>query len=89
MQSQRLTIINKLGLHARAAVKLVNTASRYASEIMIRFNNREIDAKSVMNVMVLGAGQGSNIELVINGEDEEQALKALVELINDRFGEDE
>ncbi|OGO93072.1 MAG: phosphocarrier protein HPr [Coxiella sp. RIFCSPHIGHO2_12_FULL_44_14] len=89
MQQKRLTIINKLGLHARAAVKLVNTASRFSSEIIIRHNGREINAKSVMNVMVMAASQGSIIELVISGEDEVQAMAALEKLINNRFGEEE
>ncbi len=89
MQKKRLKIINKLGLHARAAVKLVNTASRFGSEIIIIYNNREINAKSVMNVMVLGASQGTEIELVVTGSDEAAAFSALEELINDKFGEAE
>ncbi len=89
MQTKKLTIINKLGLHARAAVKLVNTASRFGSEIIVRYKGREINAKSVMNVMVLAAGKGSTLEVTINGEDEVQAMTAIECLIQDRFGEEE
>ncbi len=89
MKTKKLEIINKLGLHARAAMKLVNTASRYGSEILIRYSGREVNAKSIMNVMVLAASRGSEIELVVSGEDEDDAMEALVTLINDRFGESE
>lgn len=89
MKTKKLTIINKLGIHARAAVKLVNTASRFSSKITIRYNGREVDAKSVMNVMVLAASRGTEIEIITDGEDEDAALKALVDLINNRFGEEE
>ncbi len=88
MQRKKIDIINQLGLHARAAMKLVNTASRYQSETLIRYNKREINAKSIMNVMVLAAGQGSTIELIITGDDEQEALQAIETLINDRFGEE-
>ena len=88
MQHKKIEIINQLGLHARAAMKLVNTASRYQSEILIRYNQREINAKSIMNVMVLAAGQGATLELKITGDDEQEALEALEALINDRFGEE-
>jgi len=89
MQEKKITIINRLGLHARAAVKLVNLASRFGSEILIRYNQREINAKSVMNVMVIGANQGAEIELIITGEDEVDAMRAIETLIRDRFGEAE
>lgn len=89
MQRHRLKIINKLGLHARAAVKLVNTASRYQSEILLLYNNREINAKSVMNLMIIGAPKGAEIELLVTGDDEVEALKAVTHLINDKFGEGE
>lgn len=87
MQRRKIKIINQLGLHARAAMKLVNTASRYQSEILIHYNTRKINAKSIMNVMVLAAGQGTTIELIITGDDEKEALQAIEKLINDRFGE--
>ena len=89
MLSQKVTLINKLGLHARASMKLVSLAERYSSEILIKFNNREINAKSIMNMMVLAAANGSELTLNINGSDENEALKAILDLINNRFGEDE
>ncbi len=89
MKKKQLTIVNKLGLHARAAVKLVNTASRFSSEIIIRYKGREINAKSVMNVMVLAAAKGTVLEFSVCGEDEQKALAAIEELVSNRFGEDE
>jgi len=84
-----VTIINKLGLHARASARLVATASRYASSIRIAGNGREVDAKNIMQVMMLAASQGTRVELIGEGPDEEEAITALAELIGDRFGEDE
>lgn len=89
MIRKKLKIINKLGLHARATMQLVNTAARYQSEILIKYKNREVNAKSIMNLMVLAASQGSEIELIVKGEDEEDAAKAVIQLINNRFGEEE
>lgn len=89
MIRQSITIINKLGLHARAAAKLVATASEFDSKILLARNDREVDAKSIMPVMMLAASQGTEIELIIEGEDENEALDALVALINDYFGEGE
>lgn len=89
MLRRQITIINKLGLHARAAVKLVNTASRFGSQILICYNGHEINAKSVMNVMVIGASKGASIELIVEGDDETEALVAVENLINSRFGEEE
>lgn len=89
MLIRKLIIINKLGLHARATMKLVNLARRYECEIFMRYQNREINAKSIMNVMVLAASQGSEIELVTSGNDEADAMEALTKLINDRFEESE
>lgn len=89
MIKKKLKIINKLGLHARATMQLVNTAGRYQSEILIKYKNREVNAKSIMNLMVLAASQGSEIELIVNGEDEEEAAKAVIKLINEKFGEEE
>ena len=84
-----ITIINKLGLHARASAKLVATASQYDSVVKIARNGREVDAKNVMQVMMLAASQGTDVELIAEGPDEEQAIAALVELIDDYFGEGE
>jgi len=89
MINKKIQIVNKLGLHARAAMKLVNLASRYQSKILISYNNREVDAKSVMNVMVLAAGCGTTIELIVSGDDEKEAMDAIEKLINDKFGESE
>lgn len=89
MLQRQITIINKLGLHARAAAKLVNTASGFASEVLIGRNGQQVNGKSIMGVMMLAAGCGTEIDLQIRGEDEQAALDALVELIEDRFGEGE
>ena len=84
-----LTIINKLGLHARAAAKLASTCSRFSSRIQIGFNGKMVDGKSIMSLMLLAAANGSEIELTIDGEDEETAAEAVTQLIGQRFGEDE
>jgi phosphocarrier protein len=89
MLKKQITIINKLGLHARAAVKLVNTASRFTSQTHLIYNQRRIDAKNVMEIMVLGINQGKTIELEIQGDDEASALNAIEKLIMERFGEEE
>ncbi|SES98899.1 MULTISPECIES: HPr family phosphocarrier protein [Marinobacter] len=89
MIRQSVTIINKLGLHARAAAKLVETASRYDSRVELVKGNRQVDAKSIMPVMMLAASQGTEVELVAEGPDEQQAIAALEALINDYFGEGE
>ncbi len=88
MLSKEITIINKLGLHARAAAKFVNLASGFESEINISRNGRTVNGKSIMGVMMLAASCGSSIELSISGSDEEQALQQLEQLIQDRFGEE-
>ena len=87
MIRQPVTIINKLGLHARAAAKLVETASAFESRVLLAKGGREVDAKSIMPVMMLAASQGTEVELVANGPDEQQAIAALEALINDYFGE--
>ncbi|MCK7546931.1 HPr family phosphocarrier protein [Marinobacter koreensis] len=84
-----VTIINKLGLHARATAKLVATASNFDSSLRIARNDREVDAKNIMQVMMLAASQGTEVELIAEGPDEEEAVEALVELIDDYFGEGE
>lgn len=88
MLDKEITIINKLGLHARAAAKFVNLASGFSSEINISRNGRTVNGKSIMGVMMLAASCGSSIKLSISGADEEQALQQLEQLIQDRFGED-
>jgi phosphocarrier protein len=89
MIKQTIEIINKLGLHARASSKLTQTASQFASEIWIEKNDRKVNAKSIMGVMMLAAAQGSTITLEANGTDESEAMTALQALINDYFGEGE
>jgi phosphocarrier protein len=89
MIRHKVIIVNKLGLHARAAAKLVGTASRFDSRILLRKDEREVDAKSILAVMMLAASKGTTIELIIDGPDEENAKAALAELIADYFGEGE
>ncbi len=89
MQKQSVEIINKLGLHARASAKLTQTAARFQSNIFISKASRRVNAKSIMGVMMLAAGKGTNIEIDIDGADEVDAMTALLELINDKFGEGE
>ncbi|MEO6147344.1 MAG: HPr family phosphocarrier protein [Sulfuriferula sp.] len=89
MLQQDVEIINKLGLHARASAKLTQTAGRFQSAIWLTRNNRRVNAKSIMGVMMLAAAKGSTINLEIEGEDEAVAMDALLALINDKFGEGE
>ncbi len=89
MIEQQIQIINKLGLHARAAAKLVNTAAAFGSKVTISYGSQQADAKSIMSVMMLAAAQGSLIDIQCDGSDEQAALTALTELINDYFGEEE
>lgn len=89
MISTEITIINKLGLHARAAAKLVSTASAYSSQIRLGHSGKLVDGKSIMAVMMLAAGKGTDLTLEIDGEDQELALDAVTTLINNRFDEGE
>lgn len=82
-------IINRLGLHARAAARLTQTASGFRSEVWLERNGRRVNAKSIMGVMMLAAGKGSSIVVETEGEDSEQALASILSLIADRFGESE
>ncbi len=82
-----ITISNKLGLHARASAKLTKLAGSFSSDVYLSRNNRRVNAKSIMGVMMLAAGLGSTVEIEIDGEDETAAMAALRELIDDRFGE--
>lgn len=83
-----VTIINKLGLHARAAAKFVTLASKFEADIRVRKESREVSGKSIMGVMMLAAANGSTITLIAEGSDEQQALIELEALVADRFGED-
>ena len=80
-------ISNKLGLHARASAKLTKLAGSFASEVHLSRNGRRVNAKSIMGVMMLAAGIGSEIEIEVEGVDEQTAIEALVALIDDKFGE--
>jgi phosphocarrier protein HPr len=82
-----ITISNKLGLHARASAKLTKLAGSFRSEVFMTRNDRRVNAKSIMGVMMLAAGIGSVVELEVDGPDEQLALDALTALINDKFGE--
>ena len=84
-----VTISNKLGLHARASAKLTKLAGSFASEVFLSRNGRRVNAKSIMGVMMLAAGLGSEVEIETDGADEQQAQAALVALFNDKFGEGE
>jgi phosphocarrier protein HPr len=81
------TISNKLGLHARASAKLTKLAGSFQCEVHMSRNGRRINAKSIMGVMMLAAGLGSDVELETDGSDEQAAMQALLALINDKFGE--
>ncbi len=87
--NKNIKIINKLGLHARAAAQLVQLASGFTSHIEIEKNNQRVNSKSIMGVMMLAAGQGSEITLYADGDDEKERIKKIEELINNRFNEEE
>jgi phosphocarrier protein len=87
MKKTTVTISNKLGLHARASAKLTKLAGGFAADVHMSRSGRRINAKSIMGVMMLAAGMGSEVEIEADGADEEQALDAIVALIGDRFGE--
>ena len=89
MISETITIVNKLGLHARAASKLVNCANQFESEVFISRSDNRVNAKSIMGVMMLAASKGTELNLEIDGGDEQACRDAIVELINNRFGEGE
>jgi len=89
MISTRTTISNKLGLHARASAKLTKLAGSYPCEVFISRGSRRVNAKSIMGVMMLAAGMGTEIELETAGEREQEAMDALLALVGDKFGEGE
>ena len=89
MIQQPITIINKLGLHARAASKLVNLASQHSSSVFLNNKGTQVNAKSIMGVMMLAASKGTEMLIEVDGEDEQDCMKALVLLINNRFDEAE
>jgi phosphocarrier protein HPr len=89
MLQQDALIINKLGLHARASAKLTQLASQYPCEVWLSRNGRRVNAKSIMGVMMLAAAKGTSINIETDGEKEQEAMTALVALINNYFGEGE
>ena len=89
MPQATVTISNKLGLHARASAKLTKLAGSFPCEVWLSKGERRINAKSIMGVMMLAAGLGSEVVLDTEGERDEEALQALLALINDKFGEGE
>jgi len=82
-----VTISNRLGLHARASAKLTKLAASFASNVFMSRNGRRVNAKSIMGVMMLAAGIGTEVEIETEGNDERQAMDALLALVNDKFGE--
>lgn len=89
MLKQDVLIMNKLGLHARASAKLTQLASQFACEVWLTRNDKRINAKSIMGVMMLAAAKGSTINIETDGEQEQEAMTAILALINDFFGEGE
>ncbi len=87
MRKSEIEIVNRLGLHARAAAKFIQTAGRYPCDIEVSRGEKKINGKSIMGVMMLAAAQGAVIEITVNGPEEDAALDALVELVADGFGE--
>ena len=89
MHCRKLLIINKLGMHARASAKFVSLAAEFSAEITLQRNGQQVNGKSIMGIMMLAAAKGAEIELCADGKDENKAVEALAELINNRFGEGE
>ena len=89
MIQQAITISNKLGLHARASAKLTKLAGSFPCEVWMTRGSRRVNAKSIMGVMMLAAGIGTEVTLETSGEQEQEAMDALLALINDKFGEGE
>ena len=89
MIKANITISNKLGLHARASAKLTKLTGSFRSDVFMTRNGRRVNAKSIMGVMMLAAGLGSEIEIEVDGEDEQTSMNLLLALINDKFGEGE
>lgn len=89
MITKTITIINKLGLHARAAAKFVATSSKFTSELTVIKNNQQVNGKSIMGVMMLAASNGTALELKAEGEDEQALIEAIEQLILNKFDENE
>jgi phosphocarrier protein HPr len=89
MQERTVTIINKLGLHARAAAKFVTTAASFSSNVELSREGQQVNGKSIMGVMMLAASRGTELVIMVQGTDEVEAADSLVHLVEDRFGEQE
>lgn len=89
MIDEQLEIVNKLGLHARAAAKFVKCAGQFSSEVQVQKNGHLVNGKSIMGIMLLAASKGSQIRLLIEGPDEQDAFHAIERLVAERFGESE
>ena len=87
MIKEKVTIVNDAGLHARPAAALVKLASKYKADFFIHMYGYKVNGKSILGVMTLAAEQGAELELELDGEDEDEAAQAIIELINDGFGE--
>ena len=88
MRERVVEVVNELGLHARAAARLVHTANQFQASVVLRTNGRETEATSILGVLLLGAGRGALIKVRCRGEDEQAAMSAVCDLIQARFGED-
>lgn len=89
MVRRSVTVVNRLGLHARAAARFVTLASQFDSEILVTRDNRQVNGKSIMGVMMLAAAQGTSLEIMASGRDEVDAVEKLAALVQQRFGEAE
>ena len=89
MKNKKIMISNKLGLHARAAAKFVRIATGFQSEIMVHLGAHEVSGKSIMGIMMLAAGMGTEINIIAIGVDESEAIISLQNLVDDKFGENE
>lgn len=89
MITRKITITNKLGLHARASAKLVTTASQFESSVHLKRNQRQVNGKSIMAIMLLAASKGTELEIITDGADELDAMDAILLLINNKFDEGE
>ncbi|MDX2494920.1 MAG: HPr family phosphocarrier protein [Desulfuromusa sp.] len=88
MQNRNFKIVNRLGLHARAAAQFVQIANKFSSEVNLIKDDIEVNGKSIMGILLLAAPQGTDIAVTVDGEDEDQAMDVIAELIEDGFGED-
>jgi phosphocarrier protein HPr len=88
MTSESVTVVNQLGIHARAAAKFVHLATRYEARVRVARDRREMDGKSIMGILLLAAARGSTITISADGQDEDAAVRALVALVQSGFGED-